>query len=160
LQKRRRSVASAEASSAAGITIRDPRTGLEWAAALSPTEMTFEEALRYVANLEIGGSRGWRLPTRTELESIIDPAALSDKSNPNPFPLREPFNSQRTGYLHSGTLVLRSKEDNFIMNVQNGHIFNGRGYKCFVRALRGASNSASELKAESLTEQNKTPRRK
>lgn len=142
LEQRRRRPASSVSSAASGATIRDPKSGLEWSAALSPMEMSFEAALKYVAELEIGGARGWRLPTKGELESIIDPAALTGDPKASPFPLREPFNAQRSGYLHSGTHVVvdAPAKGNFVMNVRNGHIFNGAKYDCYVRAVRGLSN--------------------
>ncbi len=30
------------------------------------------------------------------------------------------------------------------MNVRNGHIFNGKGYDCYVRAVRRLSNTTLE----------------
>jgi hypothetical protein len=137
LTSRPRSEARAAASAAIGITIRDPALEIEWSAGLSPYEMSFNEALNYVAQLEIRGSGGWRLPTKAELEGTIDPSELSDDPTATPVPLREPFNAQRSGYLHSGTLVFDDPEDgNYVMRVQNGHVFNGKGYNCLVRAVR------------------------
>ncbi|MEO8339245.1 MAG: TIR domain-containing protein [Nitrospirota bacterium] len=150
LEQRRRRSASAVSSAVSGATIRDPRSGLEWSAALSPTEMSFEAALKYMAELDIGGAQGWRLPTKVELESIIDPAALTDDPKASPFPLREPFNAQRAGYLHSGTLVDTPAGGNFVMNIRNGHIFNGKGHDCYVRVVRGLSNSGKQPAAFGL----------
>ena len=137
-QHRRRSV-SAVSNTASGTTIHDLISGLEWSASLSPTEMNYEAALRYVDELRIGGLHGWRLPTKEELKSIIDQKALVNDPEASPFPLREPFNAQRFGFLHSGTLVDRPTGGNFIMNVRNGHIFNGKGHDCYVRAVRPLS---------------------
>lgn len=136
LEQRRRRSSSAASSAIAGVTIRDPQLGIEWSAGLSPTTMSFEDALKYVAELKIGGSGGWRLSTKAELKAIIDPIAISTDLTANPFPLREPFNVQRFGHLHSGTLVPFPHEGNYVMNVRNGHIFNGKGFKCYVRAVR------------------------
>jgi hypothetical protein len=78
-----------------------------------------------------------RLPTEAELRSLIDQEALSQDPKASPFPLKEPFNSQRSGYLFSGEAVPGHDEDSpFIMNVRNGHIFNGQGYEAYVRAVR------------------------
>jgi hypothetical protein len=139
LEERRRRAGSAAVSAASGITIVDPASGLEWAAAVSPTAMTFDGALKWVSELEIRGLNDWRLPTKAELETIIDPAALTDDPKANPYPLRPPFNTQRTGSLHSGSLVPPLREGNYVMNVRNGHIFNGQGRKCYVRAVRSAT---------------------
>lgn len=144
LQQRRRPALVAIANEASGITIHDPATGLEWAATLSSVEMSFSKARKYVKELKIGDTSGWRLPTRAELEGIIDWSLVvrdddgSIDPHVSPYPLREPFNAQRSGYLHSGTLIDdKLARGNFIMNVRNGHIFNGKGRDCFVRAVRG-----------------------
>jgi hypothetical protein len=137
LQQRGRVQSNAAMTAASGVTIRDPETVLEWSAALSPTQISFEEALEYVANLEIGGSGGWRLPTKEELKGLIDPTAVVDDPDASPYPLREPYNAQRSGYLHSGTEISSAQGGNLVMNVRNGHIFNGKGRDCYVRAVRG-----------------------
>jgi len=41
---------------------------LEWQSDISPKKMTWQEAKDYAANL----SDGWRLPTRTELLTLVD----------------------------------------------------------------------------------------
>jgi hypothetical protein len=144
LEQRGRRPVAAISSAALGTTIRDPASGLEWSASLSPVEMGFEGALKYASELSIGGLGGWRLPTKAELETIIDRKALVKDPNASPFPLREPFNAQRSGYLHSGTLVASSARGNFVMNVRNGHIFNGEGFESYVRAVRRLSEAQPE----------------
>jgi hypothetical protein len=142
--RRRRISESTKATSSA--LIFDQSNGLVWSGSISKFEMSFTEAKQYVKNLEIEGIRGWRLPTRDELESILDPALLSDDPYDNLFPVREPFNAQRYGFLHSGTLLFPKakgvrKLDNYIMNIRNGHIFNGGGHEgddCYVRAVRSS----------------------
>ncbi len=134
-QRKRRSV-SESANASSGMTICDPKLGLEWAATLSQDEMSFEAALTYVNALMIGEKRGWRLPTKSELEGIMDSGPLEINPEVSGFPLREPFNAQRYGYLHSGTLVEQPEGGNYVMNVRNGYIFNGKGLDCYVRAVR------------------------
>jgi uncharacterized protein DUF1566 len=136
LERRRRVITGAPAA-ASDITIRDPARRIEWAGALSPTALSYEEAIEYVNQLSIGGNQGWRLPTREELESVIDLEAYDPEADPEEsnYPLREPFNAQRFGRLHSGTLV-GSNPGNWMMNVRNGHIFNGGGVNAYVRAVR------------------------
>jgi len=136
LQHRRRVQTSAAESAASGLTIRDPDSGVEWSAALSPRALRFDEALKYVEGLALDGVGGWRLPTKSELESLIDPSAVVDDPKASPFPLRDPFNAQRSGYLHSGTEIGAPGDGNFVMNIRNGHIFNGKGLDCYVRAVR------------------------
>lgn len=120
-------------------TIVDTVSMLEWAAALSSEEMSFSRACEYAA---LFSEQGWRLPTVEEIESIIDPSAIGEDPDANTFPLKEPFNSQRFGYLHSGTKV---NSGNFIMNVRNGHIFNGLGYNAYVRLVRTIGPRPAEM---------------
>lgn len=124
--------------SSIGTLIIDTKTNLMWSGVLSPNEMMFESAKLYVKKFELGGLNDWRLPTEEELKSLVEPKLLDPDPNSNPFPLYEPFNIQRYGFLHSGTLVSKphGNSGNYIMNVRNGHIFNGLGYKAFVRPVR------------------------
>lgn len=139
LARRRRNLDQTVVATAPQQTIVDPTTGLEWSATLSSKELLFDEAIAYATSFK---SEGWRLPSKKELESIIDQSALVDDPKASPFPLREPFNSQRSGYLHSGTKI--SPEGHYIMNVRNGHIFNGFGYRGYVRLVRKRPNKAPE----------------
>jgi hypothetical protein len=136
LQHRRRAQTSATTTAASKLTIRDRGTGLDWSAALSQRPLSYDEALQYVEELESERAGGWRLPTKSELEALIDPSALVDDPKASPFPLRDPFSAQRSGYLHSGTEIGPAGEGNWVMNVRNGHIFNGKGVVCYVRAVR------------------------
>ena len=52
-------------------TVTDMNTGLMWQQSV-PSTMSYEEALIYVENLEIGGYDDWRLPTIKELYSLAD----------------------------------------------------------------------------------------
>jgi hypothetical protein len=133
LQLRERRAADLPSTIVNGATILDPTTGLEWTASLSPRAMSYEDAQAYVGSLNAATEGEWRLPTKEELESIIDPLALSDDPKATPFPLREPFNAGRFGRLHSGTPV---RDGNWVMRVANGHIYNGKGNDCYVRAVR------------------------
>jgi len=53
--------------------VLDKETGLVWAkdAILGGTK-TWWEAILYCANLDLGGRKGWRLPTIEELASLLD----------------------------------------------------------------------------------------
>ena len=55
--------------------IESVRVGkFEWQSDISPNKMTWQEAKDYAANL----GAGWRLPTRTELLTLVD----DTKNNP------------------------------------------------------------------------------
>ncbi|MBF0424623.1 MAG: DUF1566 domain-containing protein [Magnetococcales bacterium] len=53
-------------------TISDLSSGLVWEKEDSGKGMTWEEALRYAANLRLAGYKDWRLPNAKELQYIVD----------------------------------------------------------------------------------------
>ena len=52
----------------------DKQTGLIWAKNTEILEkgVPWEEAVKLCQNVEIGGQKGWRLPTRDELITLLD----------------------------------------------------------------------------------------
>lgn len=64
-------------------TVADSVTGLVWEQATGLTASTWEQAQAYCQSLTLGEQRDWRLPTRNELQTIVDysrsdPAASTD----------------------------------------------------------------------------------
>jgi len=57
------------------LTWKDPKTGLEWQWE-SPGKMSWQEALDYANSLALNGKSDWRLPTVSELESLLDRSVL------------------------------------------------------------------------------------
>ena len=120
-----------------GLIIIDHKNNIMWSAGFSSKRMPFAEAEEYIRNVTLGGFVDWRLPTEGELKSLVDPNPFRLQPQDKTCPLVPPFNARRFGYLHSGTLVSSSKDGgNFIMNIRNGHIFNGLGYKAYVCIVR------------------------
>jgi hypothetical protein len=102
-------------------------------------EMSWGEAKAYVKELRYAGYEDWRLPTMAELESLVVREIVERNDNSNVTPLPDRFRTPRTGYMFSGTPVSRDRPDQpWIMNLRNGHIFNGHEYRGFVRAVRDA----------------------
>ena len=62
-------------------TWQDPKTGLEWQCE-SPGEMSWLEAQAYSKKLALGGKTDWRLPTVSELESLLDRSVLHYELRP------------------------------------------------------------------------------
>jgi hypothetical protein len=77
--------------------------------------------------------KGWRLPVKAELEALlVDPEATDTE-----FRADAPVIPSR-GYLWSGEDVSASRKgQRWIMNVANGHIFHGDGYKGYAQCVRG-----------------------
>lgn len=124
-----------------GPVIIDFRTGLMWSGSVPPVQMTYEDANEYVINLRLAGYDDWRLPSKDEIESLLEPDLIPEDPHASPVPLRPPFNYPRYGYLMSGTILKSIDKGYYIMNLRNGHIFNGLGHKCFVRAARDSLES-------------------
>lgn len=78
---------------AGGALVLDRQTGLIWAAEASSEEVTFEQAQHYTEQLEIGGLRGWRVPTIAELHTLLQSNLFwfgTDNAG-RPIPLRDPY---------------------------------------------------------------------
>jgi len=75
-----------------GKAVLDKQTGLTWArnANISEKAVPYEEAANLCQKVEIGGQKGWRLPTKDELISILD----TSQSNPS-LPEGHPFKNVR-----------------------------------------------------------------
>ena len=76
-----------------GETVRDTGTGLVWQRGLSPTGLDFATATQHCADLVLGDSADWRLPTLTELETLVDDSRVSPAIHVATFPdsTSEPF---------------------------------------------------------------------
>ncbi|MDK2744633.1 MAG: DUF1566 domain-containing protein [Nitrospira sp. BO4] len=57
--------------------VLDKNTGLVWEQAPEATLRTWGSASSFCLNKNIGGTRGWRLPSVAELASLIDPSLSS-----------------------------------------------------------------------------------
>ncbi|MBL7174522.1 MAG: DUF1566 domain-containing protein [Desulfobacteraceae bacterium] len=59
-------------------TVLDTKTNLMWASKSSET-MNWDNAKTYIANFKGSGYTDWRMPTKSELESLMDPWLRSPK---------------------------------------------------------------------------------
>ncbi len=63
------------------LTWIDPQTGLEWQMH-SPGAMTWFQAQDYARSLALDGKCDWRLPTASELETLLDRKVLYERIRP------------------------------------------------------------------------------
>jgi len=83
-----------------GEAVLDKQTGITWArnANVADKEIPWQEAVKFCQDLEIGNRKGWRLPTKEELITILD----TSQSNPA-LPDGHPFkNVESSGVSSSG----------------------------------------------------------
>jgi hypothetical protein len=110
---------------------------LEWQKDSSPKELTIAAAQRFCKGL----GAGWRLPNRVELASLLaDPAAEDGRLAANASALPS------EGYLWSGEEVSASRKgEMWIMNLRNGHIFNGSGHTGYAKCVKGKPTEPPEV---------------
>jgi hypothetical protein len=66
-------------------TVRDVRTNLTWQQAVDVHTFQDREAGSYCEKLDLAGG-GWRLPTRAELLTLVDPSEQAPKLDKHAFP--------------------------------------------------------------------------
>lgn len=126
--------------------IVDRKLAVMWAPRASETMLSWDETLSYCRALKLAGYSDWRLPTKIELESIVNPDVVGQTPASKGVPLYGPFSTPSEGYLFSGTLVPGHKNAPWIMNIRNGHVFNGQGYRAFARCVRDVRFTTEERK--------------
>lgn len=149
-------------------TITDNNTGFMWQKTPPSDKMTYDQAMEYIENLNLGGYTDWRLPTIKESFSI---ANLDGKLNPDDIDLAVPYIDTEyfdftydqakpyTGsYWTSSVVKMPANNDyelmgkNYGFNWADGHLksygdgynvdgtVNGFSIPAGVRAVRGEEN--------------------
>jgi hypothetical protein len=80
-------------------TLTDKLTGLIWEKKPSDKKMYFQESLTYCDTLTTGGFSDWRLPTRIELESLVN----AGKNSPAEWLNSQGFSGLQADYFWSAT---------------------------------------------------------
>ena len=102
-----------------GEAVRDNETGLVWEQSPDPNPQdSWRDAIVNCANREVGGRKGWSLPMREQLASLVD------TSNSDPaLPTGHPFlNVQSAAYWSAATLADVSR-DAWGVNFIGGTVF-------------------------------------
>jgi Protein of unknown function (DUF1566) len=116
--------------------IVDKARQIMWSPNVSPNLITWQEALAFCRQYKFAGYSDWRLPTKPEVESMINPDLVDENPDSAVVPLYGPFSEPAEGFLFSGTVVPGYKDAPYVMNIRNGHIFNGQGRTAFARCAR------------------------
>jgi hypothetical protein len=85
--------------------VRDDETGLVWEKTLETTEVSWTDARAACADKDVGGRKGWRLPSISELASLLDPSIRTGPS----LPLGHPFTNIQDVYWSATSLTDNSK---------------------------------------------------
>ena len=111
----------------------DKETGLVWEREPDLTTRTWADAIIYAYQKEVGGRKGWRLPTVEELASLVD----TTQSNPA-LPSDYPFFGVQSYYWSSTTTVSTSYA--WFVDFYNGGVYTFfRDIINYVRAVRAGS---------------------
>jgi hypothetical protein len=80
--------------------VLDKETGLVWEQSPSTSLRTWDEACRHCIDKNVGGRKGWRLPSIPELASLVDPSV----ADPGPtLPPGHPFTNVQSFLYWSAT---------------------------------------------------------
>ena len=97
--------------------VLDVETGLVWQQSPSANTFTWWSALSHCYTLEVGGRKGWRLPTIEELASLVD----TSQSSPT-LPVGHPFENVQTFLYWSATTDADSTFAAWIVNFNDGDV--------------------------------------
>lgn len=128
-------------------TVTDEATGLTWQQVPSSADMTWQEAVDYANELELGGFDDWRMPSAKELYSIADFSTGWPYLDTTSFSLASGEVTKDEQYWTSnyyvGTTVEGGSDAAFGVNAVTGHI---KAYSAeatgpvggkYIRAVRG-----------------------
>ena len=101
-------------SNFASAAVLDRETGLVWEKVPSTSFFNWLNASIHCVQLNLGGRKGWRLPTIQELASLVDPTAF----NPS-LPSGHPFTVQSSVYW-SATTVANNSAVAWVVDFNNG----------------------------------------
>lgn len=120
-----------------GAAVRDGETGLVWEKSLETNEMSWTDARLACVDKDVGGRKGWRLPSIAELSSLLDP---SIKTLPT-LPLDHPFVNVQDVYW-SATTVTDNAKNAWLVFFDTGKVLYGIKTITFhVWCVRGGVNT-------------------
>ena len=116
-----------------GAAVLDKETGLVWEKSPSTNKMDWYAAVSYAYDLNVGGRKGWRLPTIEELDSLVD------KTQRNPaLPSGHPFTNVQSNYYWSSTTVIGSTGYAWGVDLSYGDVLDyDKGNYVYVWCVRG-----------------------
>jgi hypothetical protein len=101
------------------IIFTDPSSGLMWVrnGNFSNKKLKWDDAIGHVKNLNYGGYRDWRLPTKEELEAF---SKLNGENSYSEWFNANGFNSVQSGYYWSSNTHVNYTNSAWIVNMDDG----------------------------------------
>lgn len=116
-------------------TIKDNYTGLIWQKNPSVDSLTWEDALKNAASLNLNNKNDWRVPNIKEIQSLCDPKLIRPAIN------RTYFNNIK-GNFWSSTTMTNNSEVAWDLNTDFGIVsYNEKTKKNFVIYVRGGNDN-------------------
>jgi hypothetical protein len=115
--------------------VLDLETGLVWERSPGTTQRNWNNAITHCYSKEVGGRKGWRLPTVEELASLVD----TTQSNPA-LPAGHPFQNVQSSSYWSATTNFGNTSYAWFVGFSNGSVFDANGGKSsnnYVWCVRG-----------------------
>jgi hypothetical protein len=85
--------------------VRDDETGLVWEKTPETNELSWTDARTACADKDVGGRKGWRLPSISELASLLDPSVRTGPT----LPMDHPFTNVYDVYWSVSTVTDNQK---------------------------------------------------
>ncbi len=120
-----------------GLTVTDAGTGLMWEKATgnSGTSLTWENAIQYCESLDLAGYTDWRLPTVSELQTLVDYSLYNPSIDTNY------FNDILSSAYWSGSTYAGGTYYAWVVSFYNGLVgHNGKTGNVYVRCVRSGSS--------------------
>ena len=117
----------------ADAAVLDKETGLVWKQSPSTSTVTWFAAL-LCYSLEVGGRKGWRLPTIEELASLVDTSVAGSPK----LPAGHPFSNVQSSVYWSATTEAGATSSAWIVFFDSGGVgVSGKGNTNHVWCVRG-----------------------
>ena len=104
-----------------GAAVRDDETGLVWEMTLQTTELSWTDARAVCADKDVGGRKGWRLPSISELASLVDTSIRDIREGPT-LPLGYPFTNVQMDAYWSATTIAGNPNSAWLVFFDTGKV--------------------------------------
>jgi hypothetical protein len=101
--------------------VRDNETGLVWEKTLETIEVSWTDARAACADKDVGGRKGWRLPSVSELASLVDPSISTGPT----LPLDHPFTNVQSSVYWSATTMAGNPKSAWLVFFDTGKVLFG-----------------------------------